>query len=620
MIAWAFEALIASALLMGLVLLVRERVAAAFGPRIAYLLWLLPLARMLLPRLPQVAHRPVTLNMSMDLDLPIDPPMPALPALPTLPSVPALPAAPIVPGRFDWILSHAPTLVLIVWLGGAVIHFGWQIGLYRRFVSAALRGSALLCRTCGIAVHRGPHVGGPAAVGILRRRILLPADFTTRYDPAERRLVLAHEVAHHVRGDLIANAVALAILSLHWFNPFARRAYRAFRTDQELACDATVLAHEAPELMPVYGAALVKSVHAATPAAACAIGSAQMLKRRLKMMAKPHRSRLRQIGGGLIAGATIVGGLCLTASGSVAAPSHLPGIQLAVMRMDGAPMSFDHDNGSSMRAATLVASALAKAPTPVVARAPKPAKPAQKPVRWADARQAEAAASGVRSDYTDPVPPAPPVPPEFGDSGEAARAAGTAARIAGAQQREAAAAARIAGAQQREVATAARIAAARQREAGAVARTAAAQARIASHAAAEAERTASRAAAEQARAEARAEAAQARAERSAVDARAAIDSAHIRETVAAALSQARAQMAVACRYARPAAGPETDRQAIARLGTGCVDQAAIRAQILTAFQKVRDGFRATPMDDEARERALDAMDRAIARMEARGTE
>jgi hypothetical protein len=473
-------------------------------------------------------------------------------------------------------------LILAVWLGGAVLHFCWQIGLYRRFLSAALRGSALLCRTCGIAVHRGPHVGGPAAVGILRRRILLPADFTTRYDPAERRLVLAHEVAHHVRGDLIANVAALAILSLHWFNPLAHRAYRAFRADQELACDATVLAHEAPEAMPVYGAALVKSVHAATPAAACAIGSAGMLKRRLKMMAKPNRSRLRRIGGGVLASATIIGGLGLTASGSVAAPSRLPGFQQAVMQMDGAGPSFDHDNGSSMHAAALLTN------TPAVpVSAVRPAKPAAappKPVHLADARRATAPALQVRSDADGltapvapvppvvpvaPVPPIPPVPPVASDFAEAGKAA--------------------------------------------------------RHAAAMAERAAQRAEAEQERAEgraeaarARAEAARARAERSAVDVRTAIDAAHIRETVTAALAQARAQMAASCRYARPATGPETDRQAIARLSAGCVDRAAIHSQIVTALQKARGGLlNAQEMDERTRERALSAMDRAVERLEAR---
>jgi bla regulator protein BlaR1 len=594
MIGWAFETLIASALLMGLVLLLRDRVATAFGPRVAYMLWLLPLARMLLPRLPEAARPPVSLPIDMSMiDAPVDP----LPAG-ALASVPPPPP----PGAFDWLASHWPMLVLAVWLGGAALHFCWQIGLYRRFLRAALKGSALLCRTCGIAILRGPHVGGPAAVGIVRRRILLPEDFTTRYDPAERRLVLAHEVAHHVRGDLIANGAALAILSLHWFNPLAHRAYRAFRADQELACDATVLAHEAPELMPVYGAALVKSAHAATPAAACAIGTATMLKRRLKMMAKPNRSRVRQIGGGVLAVATIFGGLGLTASGSVAAPSRLPAVHTAMTRMDdAATRAIDRDSKDAMPAAG-------------------PA-PAAKPVRVADARPVQEAIADVRADSAIPAPPAPPVapatlappsppaPPEMPDFTEirrSARAAAEEGRTAAAQAR---AESRVAAAEAR---AAGRNAAIEARNAAREGRIAAAHARAASHIA-EAQ---ARAAAKIAAAEAHGEAARARAEAYG-EVQAALASAHVQQTVATAMANARAHLATSCHYARPAIGAETDQQAIARLSSGCVDYRAIRLQVSAAMQKARDGLRNADMDERSRERAMDAMDRALERMEAR---
>src|SRR3546814_20045805 len=47
--------------------------------------------------------------------------------------------------------------------------------------------------------------------------------------------------SHHRHGDLWANAAALVLLASQWFNPFAWRAIRAFRFDQEAACDARVL-------------------------------------------------------------------------------------------------------------------------------------------------------------------------------------------------------------------------------------------------------------------------------------------------------------------------------------------------------------------------------------------
>src|SRR5690606_1690541 len=61
------------------------------------------------------------------------------------------------------------------------------------------------------------------------------------YVAEERALAIDHELSHHRHGDLWANSAALVLLAAQWFNPFAWRAIRAFRFDQEAACDARVL-------------------------------------------------------------------------------------------------------------------------------------------------------------------------------------------------------------------------------------------------------------------------------------------------------------------------------------------------------------------------------------------
>ena len=52
MISWAIEALIASTILMLVVLALRAPVRREFGANVAYLLWVLPVARLLLPPMP----------------------------------------------------------------------------------------------------------------------------------------------------------------------------------------------------------------------------------------------------------------------------------------------------------------------------------------------------------------------------------------------------------------------------------------------------------------------------------------------------------------------------------------------------------------------------------------
>jgi beta-lactamase regulating signal transducer with metallopeptidase domain len=262
---WIGETLVASALLIVAVLILRRPAARLVGPRAAYLLWAVPALRLLLPPIPEASLGPVSF-----VDLSVLAPQ-AAEALP-------LPPAAASAAAFDWAFALG-----LVWLAGAVLHMAWHVARYRRFIRGVVGAQPPEHVVSGIGVHSAD-VAGPAAAGIVRRLILLPYDFADRFDPRERRLALAHEVAHHRRGDLIANWVALAVLSLHWFNPLAHIAYRAFRADQELACDATVLGAASESERHAYASAVVKAAWAKSPVAACPMNSAGQLKTRLTMM------------------------------------------------------------------------------------------------------------------------------------------------------------------------------------------------------------------------------------------------------------------------------------------------------------------------------------------------
>jgi bla regulator protein blaR1 len=119
--------------------------------------------------------------------------------------------------------GHGRALAL-VWLAG-------MIG------SATL---ALIRQWCFLRAERRGRAG-PGAIGVITPRLVTPADFACRYTPAERRLIRAHERAHIDRLDGRALVAAALAQWLFWFNPLAHLALRAFRLDQELACDATVM-------------------------------------------------------------------------------------------------------------------------------------------------------------------------------------------------------------------------------------------------------------------------------------------------------------------------------------------------------------------------------------------
>ena len=312
MIGWALTTLLASTALMLLVLVVRRPVAAVFGARVAYALWLLPALRLVLPPLP--GWTPPWWSTSDAAPVVAaatpDPVAAATFAETTVSAVPTL---------ADQAVALLPLLAL-VWAAGGLLWFGWQMLCYRRFVAHALGDAVALPPVGPIAVLASPAVAGPLAAGISHRRIFVPADFATRYTADERRLALAHESAHHARGDLLANLAGLVVLALHWWNPIAHWAWAAFRADQELACDATVLAVAAPEHRLAYGRAVLKSACGTTPAAACAMNHKTLLKQRIVMMKARPIGIVRLFAGAVSVVTLLTGGLLLTASGSAPVP------------------------------------------------------------------------------------------------------------------------------------------------------------------------------------------------------------------------------------------------------------------------------------------------------------
>lgn len=322
MTGWLAQTLIGTTLAMLAVLALRGVVARLWGARVAYALWLLPALRLILPPLPGwTALWVPVFRIQPDVNVGIvDPATAARFAEFDLKAVEAAHAAPhavlSAPPPAAW-TPDWPLMLLMLWILGAALWFGWQMLRYRHFVGAALAQSELLSERGGIEVRVSPRVDGPLAAGILRRRIFLPADFVQRYTSDERRLVLLHEGAHHDRHDLAANFVAIALVALHWWNPVAHWAYRAFRTDQELACDATVLAGASGAARHDYGRAVLKSVFTRTPAPMCALNHKTQLKQRIGMMKNRSFGPMRLAMGSLFASSVIGGGLLLTAAGYV---------------------------------------------------------------------------------------------------------------------------------------------------------------------------------------------------------------------------------------------------------------------------------------------------------------
>lgn len=349
MIAWALETFVATTLMLVLVLVLRGPVRQHFGPQLAYALWVIPLVRAVMPPLPgnwQLTRlfAPVTRQV-------VEAPGVVVGLMPPA-SLPPEAALTAVNASFDigshhtslalappTTVANGPSLALLllgIWAIGALAFLAYHLIAHSRYCATLLR-RARIDRTVAqgrVRVIETDAAHGPLAFGVFRKYVAFPRDFAERYDEQERDLALAHELGHHVRGDLIANWAALFVLAIHWFNPVAWRAFRAFRADQEMACDALVLAGRAQALRHAYGRAIVKSAHGGAVSAACHLHTINDVKGRLRMLSKTHRHSPKRIAAGLAGGGALaLTALGLTASGTQAAEHIKKSVETTIVTM-----------------------------------------------------------------------------------------------------------------------------------------------------------------------------------------------------------------------------------------------------------------------------------------------
>ncbi len=261
------------------VVAIRKLARSRFGARLAYGLWLLPVlagAAVLLPARQLVMVRTAT---------------PMLSAAVRIGRSLAAPSA-VGPRGLD-----GPTLLVGLWLAGVAGAALVMAVLQHRFLARARQGGV-----------------GPAVIGLIAPRILLPRDFAERYSPKEQALVLAHEQAHLARQDSRLNGLMAALQCLNWFNPLLHLAARLMRVDQELACDEAV-ANRFPDARRAYAEVLMKAQLAVLP---LPLGcywpskSQHPLVERVAMLKRPRIGRARWRAGAVALG-------CLWACAGLAA-------------------------------------------------------------------------------------------------------------------------------------------------------------------------------------------------------------------------------------------------------------------------------------------------------------
>ncbi|MBN2315392.1 MAG: ankyrin repeat domain-containing protein [Sedimentisphaerales bacterium] len=274
---------------------------------IRYLLWLIVLAKCLVPPLLTVplAVLPQTQTMPAPIfEGPIEPQAAPVSA----PSMPVRPALLERAAGARSIRLNPRQWLALVWIVGVVVFI---------LVAAvkALRTQLWLRRSrkplpaelqAGIAdlfssldLKKVPKVwlvegiGQPFVWGLLRGGIYLPANFVKVNSPEHRRGVLGHELSHVLRFDASVNLLQTIAQALFWFHPFVWWANKRIRAEREKCCDEMTIARLNAQVTD-YSRAIVDTLvteHESTrPVPSLAVaGPVKNIEERIKTMLRPGK-------------------------------------------------------------------------------------------------------------------------------------------------------------------------------------------------------------------------------------------------------------------------------------------------------------------------------------------
>lgn len=273
------------------VLLARKGIARTFGPHVAYAFWLMVPVAAFAGLLPAEQVFQVAPTFVQEV----------APAAPGSPAIAPIPGVKVVATGESSVAKAAiidPMLALtVIWLAGGLLAAARLIYRQRKFM-----GDSALTRVGTRFYKASKNTVGPAAVGILKTRVVVPRDFTERYSAVERKLIVDHEREHIRYGDVRTNAFAAVFQCLNWFNPLVYLAQKALREDQELACDARVMKKYADHKghKRAYAEALLKAQFAGQSIpVGCAwpAGGGETLKHRIANLGQQPSSVVRNLSG-----------------------------------------------------------------------------------------------------------------------------------------------------------------------------------------------------------------------------------------------------------------------------------------------------------------------------------
>ncbi len=286
------EILLGSSLLIVVLALLRLALRGRIRARLQYALWLLVLARLLVPVTLFDAPEPVSgavepvarriesgLGLSYDRTADLDYPSEAAVAAPA-----------------ETVRRPAGTAGILraVWYGGMALTGLWFCYVNLRMARRLRKGRRKYPVDAPVSVYVAPGAPGPCLFGLFRPAIYLTEQAVS--DAEQARQIVVHERMHLCHGDCVWALLRGVCLVIWWFDPLVWLAAALSRRDCELACDEATVRALGEERRYDYGRTLLGMAAARAGASELLCGATTMsggrraLAERIRAIARPKNS------------------------------------------------------------------------------------------------------------------------------------------------------------------------------------------------------------------------------------------------------------------------------------------------------------------------------------------
>jgi len=170
--------------------------------------------------------------------------------------------SPPIMDRLVIYINNALPFLLTIWVMGTTSFIAISIKKYLQYRRVLLQNAKSVNDLhCKIPIVVSVTAHTPMLIGVFKPMIVLPH---THFADDELNMILAHEMVHYKRKDLLVKLMMLIANALHWFNPAVYVLSRQLNAICELSCDEKVVSEMDTPNRVLYGETILQVLKRST--------------------------------------------------------------------------------------------------------------------------------------------------------------------------------------------------------------------------------------------------------------------------------------------------------------------------------------------------------------------